>query len=572
MNFIKVLLILSLFTGFYANAQDLAISQEKYVDSLTSHWNKGNHAGGTLAIIHDGAIVLKKTLGSSNVETAKPITPQTPFQLAQLSDSFIAFALLQLHQEKQLSLEDALSSYLPELNVLSSTLKVEHLLQHSSGIHDFEILKNIAGWTDTGNFSQNDALALIRNQNALSFEPGKEFSYSRSNILLASQVIAKASQMDFSEYLKKHVFEPMGMVNTFVLSTKNQNADQIAASYAVSEEGEHTRIPSKKENYASINIVASIDDMIKWEMNLSSPSSETEQTVGHFKTYVKLKGDSEYRVPSGKLTYGQRYVHKERGLEIVMSTGGIDGFASAIFNFPSEDFTVITLSNNGEAYNGYIGMLSAHSLLDEAFEEPSSIDFNALKTVPLDPNYHNKYEGFYWDALGELSRELRIENDTLRYIRSSEVRSTLIPLSKDTFQMKTDFDDKIYITFSLDAEKGTKMEFIFGEATPIEFIKYKPTTFTATILKSKYTGDYYCKALGMGYALKAGENTLTASNVKSDTIIFSPITKEIFSGDKWYMGSIEFVTDPENNVLGFFVRNDAVRNLWFTKVEVEKRI
>jgi len=38
------------------------------------------------------------------------------------------------------------------------------------------------------------------------------------------------------------------------------------------------------------------------------------------------------------------------------------------------------------------------------------------------------------------------------------------------------------------------------------------------------------------------------------------------------MGSIEFVTDPENNVLGFFVRNDAVRNLWFRKVEVEKRI
>ena len=118
--------------------------------------------------------------------------------------------------------------------------------------------------------------------------------------------------------------------------------------------------------------------MVKWEQNLVKPSTKTAAIVAHFNRFVVLKDGSYFNIPRGKLIYGQRHIHKERGINTAMVTGGIDGFASAIFNFPDEDFTVITLSNNGEEYNGYIGMLSAHAILGDSFTEPATIDFDAL--------------------------------------------------------------------------------------------------------------------------------------------------------------------------------------------------
>ena len=248
-----------------------------------------------------------------------------------------------------------------------------------------------------------------------------------------------------------------------------------------------------------------------------------------------------------------------------MATGGIAGFASAVFNFPSVDFHVITLSNNGESYNGYIGMLSAHELLGEAFTEPTSIDFSKLKTIPLDKEYHNAYEGWYWDAVGELSRELRIEKDTLYYVRPT-MKTALIPLSKDVFQMKTDFDDRVILTFSKDQTGNIQMDYAFGEATPFRFEKYEPLTFSETILEEKYTGHYYCKSLGVGYELQVENGALKATNVKTAPIVLQPIANEVFSGNQWYMGSIAFALDENKNAKGFYVKNDALRNLWFEKI------
>ncbi|MBW1296628.1 serine hydrolase domain-containing protein [Aquimarina litoralis] len=568
MNLSKNILFFALLISLYVQSQSLTTQQNKYIDSLTAHWNQPIHPGGAIAFIQNGKTILQKVAGTANIDKQQPITEETSFQLAQLSDSFIAFALIQLHQEKKLSLDNKLSLYFPDFKKFKQKLTIKNLLQQSSGIHDFEILKNIAGWRDTDHFSKEDALHLIRNQQSLSFIPGTEFSYSRSNMLLASMLIEKASKMPFEKYMEEQVFTPLGMKNTFVINAANQNTKNLAQSYRI-QDNDITLIPSLKETYAGINIASSLSDMILWEKNLASPNSKTQEIVTLFSSFVQLNNGLEYKAPRGTLMYGQRYVHKERGLETIMSTGGIDGYASTIFNFPTEKFTAIVLSNNGEPYNGYIGMLSAHSILGNKFTEPFSIDFSTIRSIPIDQNYHRQFEGFYWDAIGEISREIRIENDTLRYIRPNQ-STALIPISKNKFQMKTDFDDKIFLTFSKDAKNKVSMSFAFGDATPFEFIKYTPKTLTQKDLQSKYSGEYYCKEIGIGYHFEAKDNKLISSNVKSDTMTFSPIKQEIFSGDQWYMQSIEFRVNSEGIVEGFYVRNDAIRNLWFEKIKNHK--
>ena len=48
---------------------------------------------------------------------------------------------------------------------------------------------------------------------------------------------------------------------------------------------------------------------------------------------------------------------------------------------------------------------------------------------------------------------------------------------------------------------------------------------------------------------------------------FSPVMKHLFAGNQWYMRSIEFVADKKGTFKGFYVKHNAIRNLWFEKIE-----
>ena len=539
-------------------------SQIAVVDSLSNHWNKENRPGGAIAILKDGDVLYKNVLGYADVSLSKKSTEKTGFQLAQISNSFVAYALLHLAAKTTFSLEDDLATYLPFITKLNADIKVKHLLQHSSGIHDFEVLKNIKGWSDEKPFGLNDAIELIQTQQEVSFVPGTAFSPSRSNLLLATVIIERVSKKSFEDYIEENVFKALQMEDSYVLTSTNQTDSRMAKSYRINEEDTIMTLKSRKETYASINIVSSISDMIKWEVHLQSPSMEDKTIVDTFNSDVQLDNGKTYDVPEGRLTYGQKYIHDERGIPTAMSTGGIDGFASAVFNFPTEKFTTITLSNNGEPYNGYIGMLSAHNIMPEAFTDPTTTDYTTLKTVALRQEYHQKFEGMYWDALGELTREIKIENDTLRYIRSNGYSSALIPLSENKFQLKTDFDDEIYLEFK-DENGDISMHYFYGDATPFFFEKYIPREISEDELGDTYDGHYSCDALGVTYVFEATENQLIASNGETEPIQFKYIKNSVFQGNQWFMGSIEFKKDNKGDINGFYVKNDLIRNLWFSK-------
>jgi len=130
--------------------------------------------------------------------------------------------------------------------------------------------------------------------------------------------------------------------------------------------------------------------------------------------------------------------------------------------------------------------------------------------------------------------------------------------------MLTDFDDKIFLNFSL-SNGNPQMTFTYGEASPILFVKYEKAKFSNKELQDTYAGTYFCKALNTRFNMQAENGKLIASN-EASRITFTAITDQLFSGDQWYMGSIEFQSDEDGRTKGLFLRNDAIRNLWFEKM------
>lgn len=177
--------------------------------------------GMELTIVRNGRISTAWAEGEARPGT--PITPATAVQLASVSKSLTAVAVMQLVGSRALRLDEPVVTYLPRFTTAdrdaSATITVRDLLHHTSGLDDDAI--------DTSHLlDDHSSAALERGMRAmadsdLAFSPGHGFLYADANYDLLGLLVQQRSGQRFSDYLREHVFAPMGMTNT--------NADPVTA-------------------------------------------------------------------------------------------------------------------------------------------------------------------------------------------------------------------------------------------------------------------------------------------------------------------------------------------------------
>ena len=193
---------------------------------LTEVFPDSGIPGLAVAVVVDGAIM---TRGFGQADEGVPVTDTTAFELASCSKSFTALAALQLAAEGRLAMTDSVGKYLPGFHVRvdgrAHEITVEQLMHHTSGLP----------WNTIGQIPRDgDDGALRRTAMALSgFEveerPGSRFVYSSANYDVLGAVIEEASGMEFSAYLEAHIFEPLGLTDTYVL--ESARTDGMAAGH-----------------------------------------------------------------------------------------------------------------------------------------------------------------------------------------------------------------------------------------------------------------------------------------------------------------------------------------------------
>ena len=182
-------------------------------DSLDEAASSGSFSGVVL-LARDGKPLLRQAWGLGNRETETPLTPETRLNVASIGKIFTRIALAQLARAEKLSLDDHLSEYLPDFP-RAADMTLDMLAEHRSGVGD--IFNERYEAMDRSSLRHNrDYLDLIRDQ-PLWFEPGEQRRYSNGGYVLLGEVIAKASGLDYYEYLKRNVFTPAGMKATAAL-------------------------------------------------------------------------------------------------------------------------------------------------------------------------------------------------------------------------------------------------------------------------------------------------------------------------------------------------------------------
>ena len=147
------------------------------------------------------------------------------FDMASVSKTFTAVAVLQLNENNMLSLNDTLDKYFPEYEA-GKKITINNLLHMSSGIPDYcnnpDAFWNISG-EDAANQKLSDIfLDKVTDEEflqavykaPLNFEPGTNYEYSNTNYHLLAFIIEKVSGMKYCDYVKNNIFDKCGMTKT----------------------------------------------------------------------------------------------------------------------------------------------------------------------------------------------------------------------------------------------------------------------------------------------------------------------------------------------------------------------
>jgi CubicO group peptidase (beta-lactamase class C family) len=306
------------------------------VDALFLREVRPDTPGCAVGVYRGGEIVLARGYGVASIEDGRPITSRTTFNLGSASKPFTALAALMLEGRSQLSMDDDVRRWVPELPNYGRPIRVRDLLQHTSGVRDFQTLQLLSRRAVT---TQPQFLELIASQRALNFEPGTRHEYSHSDFGVLGLVVERIVGRPFGEHLQNAVFDPLEMKGSFVDDLGNGPVRDRAFGHLVSPQGPSVQFPDS-QTFGGDNVYSSVEDLAHWDRNFDNPK------VGGAAAIARML--SRPTLPDGETipyAYGLR-LGTYRGLRTVARGGHPPGTRTEFIRFPEQRFTVATLCNS----------------------------------------------------------------------------------------------------------------------------------------------------------------------------------------------------------------------------------
>jgi CubicO group peptidase (beta-lactamase class C family) len=222
--------------------------------------------------------------GLADLKDHTPITPRTLFELASVSKTFTATAVLILHDRGKLSVLDDVRKYIPELPESSKRwpLRITDLLQHVSGLPDYLEFEDVPArhkdyWDNEDYLGE---FARRRDKFRDRPPPGEKFEYNNTNYLLLAVVVARVAKQSFGTFLRDEIFGPVGMKDSFVYESPDAVPMRPAAGAARAvgyekEKGEWKAAwgapPARAERLLTVGdggVWTNLEDMEAWDTAL----------------------------------------------------------------------------------------------------------------------------------------------------------------------------------------------------------------------------------------------------------------------------------------------------------------
>ena len=298
---------------------------------------------GVVLIARGDSVLLHRAYGFADREQRVRNHADTRFELASVGKMFTGVGIARLVELGKLAFDDTLATLLPDYpnSEAARRITVHHLLTHSSGVLDYleqdryqeaKRAGRIRGLADIWPFFASDTLR---------FSPGTRVEYSNSNFALLGAVIERISGLSFSEFVRKHVFDPAGMRETWV--TDSSTGWRALGYTRFDGHGPdltswHAVPPAGAAGGPAGGGIASAGDLLRFARallahKLLSPAMTSAILVGRMSS-----GAGE------RVGYGFDETTR-RGVRYVGHNGGYMGTYNEVDIYPELGYTTVVLSN-----------------------------------------------------------------------------------------------------------------------------------------------------------------------------------------------------------------------------------
>lgn len=365
------------------------------IDKIFQDYAYSNHLPGVAyGLVVDGKLVYKGNIGYTDIDKKIPVTSSSLFRIASMSKSFACMAILKLRDEGKLSLDDPAYLYIPELKNLkyptadAPHITIRHLMTHGAGFPE----DNPWGDRQLAD-TDKDLLELISKQLSFSNPPGIAFEYSNLGFALQGKIITVISGMQYQEYIKKNILEPLGMKTT-TYEYADVASDKLAHGYRWLNEKwneEELLHDTKDGSWGAMGaMISSIDEFANYmTLHLSAWPPNNAKDDGPIKRSSvremhhpwRWNGfNPNYKYPDGRscaittaYCYGLGWLKDCEGRTYIAHSGGLPGFGSQWRIMPDFGIGIVSFANRTYSPMGFVNMKILDTLIKIAGLQPMQL-------------------------------------------------------------------------------------------------------------------------------------------------------------------------------------------------------
>ena len=337
----------------------LAQAQARTLENRIRDYAREHDFNGTILIQGGGKTIYRRSFGIADRAFGVPIDNNTKFRIASITKAFTAVLALQLYEQGRLDLRATIKTYLPDYaGEGAGRVTVHHLLNHTSGIENFDKIKSyeeaVRHGMEAYQLPHTTAELVTRYcSGRLVHEVGKVFDYNNADYIILGKVIEKVTGKSYEAALKERILDPLRMTESGMLYQKDV-VRNLADTYFRADETKPlvNDLPVYIENwYAAGGMYSTAADLLKFSNALFGGGLLKPETL----SLMLSPGLDDYG-------YGLWVASIEvRGKRhrIAHRPGSIMGANVVLLRFLDEGLTVIILSNtnatNVDAFSFMIG-------------------------------------------------------------------------------------------------------------------------------------------------------------------------------------------------------------------------
>jgi D-alanyl-D-alanine carboxypeptidase len=288
---------------------------------------------GIIVVVTRGKSVDLHTAGVANLESRRPIHIHDHMRLASVAKAFSGAASLSLVASGQLSLDDTIRQWVPELPQTWWPVTLAQLLNHISGIPDYtdedafivDLFKSLQSPPPP-----HKLLEYVGGKPP-SFDPGTQYRYSNSDNIIVGLMVEAATGRNYADVLTEKVYGPLGLTATSLPEGADLPAPYIHGYFIEPDsppEDASVGVFAAGWAWASGGIVATPADANRFVRGYAAGKTTDEAT--HTAQFKFVKGHSEPTGP-GKNTAGLGiFRYKTKCGTVYGHTGNTPGYTQFV--------------------------------------------------------------------------------------------------------------------------------------------------------------------------------------------------------------------------------------------------